>query len=87
MDKIKFENDNDGLVWNYFKKVGKLPNGFVRDYAVGLTSHDYILHVDYDTIVVQICQEKLKFLKDNRLECVYCRAMLAYDIYGKSFIR
>lgn len=88
LDKIKFENDNDKLLWNYFKKVRKLPNGFVRDYAVGLTSYDYILHVDYDTIYrPNTLKRKLKFLKDNRLECVYCRAMLAYDIYGKSLYK
>lgn len=84
LEKIKFENDDDKLLWNYFKKVGKLPNGFLRDYAVGLTSHDYILHVDYDTIYhPNTIKRKLKFLKNNRLECVYCKAMLAYDIYGK----
>ena len=27
-----------------------LPNGFKRDYAVGISSHDYIFHIDIDTI-------------------------------------
>ncbi len=88
LDKINFDNDDDKVVWNYFKKVGKLPNGFLRDYAVGLTSNDYILHVDYDTIYrPNTIKRKLKFLKDNRLECVYCKSMLAYDIYGKGLYK
>lgn len=88
LEKIKFDNDDDKLLWNYFKKVGRLPNGFVRDYAVGLTSNDYILHLDYDTIYhPNTIKRKLKFLKDNRLECVYCRSMLAYDIHGKGLYK
>lgn len=88
LEKIKFDNDNDKLLWNYFKKIGRLPNGFVRDYAVGLTSYDFILHVDYDTIYrPNTLKRKLKFLNDNRLECVYCRSMLAYDIYGKTLYK
>ena len=50
LDKINFKNDNDKVLWNYFNKSGRLPNGFMRDYAVGLTSNDYILHIDYDTL-------------------------------------
>ena len=88
LDKIKFENDGNQLLLNYFKKVGKLPNGFLRDYAIGLTSNDYILHVDYDTIYSpNTIKRKLKFLKDNKLECVYCRCMLGYDIYGKGLYK
>ena len=88
LEKINFANDDDKLLWNYFKKVGKLPNGFLRDYAVGLTSHDYILHVDYDTIYrPNTIKRKLKFLQDNRLECVYCKSMLAYDIYGRALYK
>ena len=56
----------------------------MRDYAVGLSSNDYILHVDFDTIYApKTIKKKLKFLKDNKLECVYCKNMLAYDIYGR----
>lgn len=88
LEKIKFVNDEEKLLWNYFNKVGKLPNGFLRDYAVGLTSNDYILHVDYDTIYSpKTIKRKLKFLKDNKLECIYCRCMLAYDIYGKGLYK
>ena len=43
----------------------KLPNGFKRDYAVGLTGHDYIFHIDIDTIYQpKAIQRKLRFLKE-----------------------
>ena len=32
---------------------------------VGLTSHDYILHVDYDTIYRSNMARKIKVFKDN----------------------
>ena len=38
LDKIEFNNDEDKKIWNYFKKTKKLTNGFLRDYAVGMTS-------------------------------------------------
>ena len=88
LTKIDFKDDNDKVLWNYFNKVGKLPNGFMRDYAVGLTSNEYIFHVDYDTIYSpNTIKRKLKFLKSNKLECVYCKSMLAYDIYGKQLYK
>ena len=85
LEKIKFSNDDDEkITWNYFQKMKKLTNGFKRDYAVGLTSNDYIFHIDIDTIYQpNAIQRKLRFLRENRLECVYCKEMLCYDIYGK----
>ncbi|MBE17961.1 MAG: hypothetical protein CMH79_04280 [Nitrospinae bacterium] len=88
LDKINFKNDNDKVLWNYFNKSGRLPNGFMRDYAVGLTSNDYILHIDYDTLYrPKTIRRKLNFLKNNHLECVYCREMLAYNIYNHQFYK
>ena len=88
LEKIDFPKDDKKVVWNYFNKMKKLPNGFKRDYAVGLTSHEYIFHIDIDTIYQpKAIQRKLRFLKENRLECVYCKEMLCYDIYGKEMYK
>ena len=88
LEKIEFPKDDEKIVWNFFDKMKKLTNGFKRDYAVGLTSHDYIFHIDIDTIYQpKAIQRKLRFLKENRLECVYCKAMLCYDIYGKQLYK
>ena len=88
LEKIEFPKDNDKIIWNYFKKMKILPDGFKRDYAVGMTSHDYIFHMDYDTIYrPNSIKRKLNFLKNSRLECVYCKKMLCYDIYGKTLYK
>ena len=61
----------------YFKKTNSLPNGFKRDYGVGLSSHDYILHLDVDCYYdPKVIRRKLKFLQKNRLDCVFCDSML-----------
>ena len=85
LDKIEFKEDKeDKKLWNFFNKSGLLPNGFKRDYAVGLTSNDYIFHLDFDTIYnPKVIKRKLDFLKKNKVDCTYCKSMLAYDIYGK----
>ncbi len=88
LEKINFPKDDEKIVWNYFSKMKKLPNGFKRDYAVGMTSYDYIFHLDCDTLYQPNCiQRKLKFLKQHKLDCVYCKAMLCYDIYGKELYK
>jgi hypothetical protein len=88
LEKIDFPKDDEKIVWNYHKKLNKLTNGFKRDYAVGLTSHEYIFHLDYDTIYQpNSIKRKLRFLKDNKLECIYCKDMLCYDIYGKTLYK
>lgn len=87
-DKIDFKDDDEKIVWNYHKKLKKLPNGFMRDYAVGLTSNDYILHMDIDTIYQpKTLKRKLRFLIDHKLDCVYCKSMLCYDIYAKQLYK
>ena len=61
----------------YFKKTNSLPNGFKRDYGVGLSSYDYILHLDVDCYYdPKVIRRKLKFLQKNRLDCVFCDSML-----------
>ena len=88
LDKIDFPKDEEKITWNYFDKMKVLTNGFKRDYAVGMTSYDYIFHVDVDTVYQpKAIQRKLRFLKENRLECVYCKSMLCYDIYGKELYK
>ena len=88
LDKIEFPKDDEKITWNYFDKMGTLTNGFKRDYAVGMTSHEYVFHLDIDTLYQpKAIQRKLRFLRDNRLECVYCKSMLCYDIYGKGLYK
>jgi len=70
-------DEGDKSVTNYFKKTNTLPNGFKRDYGVGLSSHDYILHLDVDCYYnPKVLRRKLKFLQKNRLDCVFCDSML-----------
>tara|TARA_Y100000389_G_C17397070_1_gene483143 strand:+ start:198 stop:1292 length:1095 start_codon:yes stop_codon:yes gene_type:complete len=88
LSKIDFPKDDEKHIWNYFNKMKILTNGFKRDYAVGMTSHDYIFHLDIDTIYQpNAIKRKLRFLKDNKLDCVYCKSMLCYDIYGKQIYK
>ena len=85
---IKFKNDEKNYTQNYFQKMKKLPNGFKRDYGVGMTSNEYILHLDIDTLYrPNTIQRKLDFLLCNKLECVYCDSMLCYDIFGKQLYK
>ena len=88
LNKIEFQNDDEKVMWNFFHKSNKLTNGFLRDYAVGMTSYDYIFHLDIDTIYQpKAIKRKLRFLKDHRLDCVYCKEMLCYDIYSKQLYK
>ena len=89
LEKIEFKDDKEEkIIWNFFNKAGILPNGFKRDYAVGLTSNDYIFHLDFDTVYnPKVIKRKLDFLKRNKIECTYCKSMLAYDIYGKQLYK
>lgn len=88
LEKIEFPKDDDKVTWNYFKKTNTLPNGFKRDYAVGMCSHEYIFHLDFDCIYQpNVLKRKLKFLRNNRLGCVYCKNMLCHDIYGKKLYK
>lgn len=88
LDKITFPKDEDKEQFNYWKRMNMLPNGFKRDYAVGLTSHDYVLHIDIDTMYQpKTIKRKVEFLMRGKLECIYCDSMLCYDIYGKKLYK
>ena len=65
IDKIEFGKNNNTLVNlnpdnkdedenkdlnNFHIKCDILPNGFKRDYGVGLASNEYILHMDVDCV-------------------------------------
>ena len=69
------------VIWSYFEKQ-KDHHMDLQDYAVGLSSNDYILSMLILTIsMVPNYQVPTKILKDNKLECVYCKNMLAYDLW------
>ena len=88
LEKIEFPKDDDKVIWNYFKKSRILPNGFKRDYAVGMTSNDYIFHLDFDCIYhPNTIKRKLKFLQKHKLGCTYCKNMLCYNIYEKQLYK
>ena len=72
----------------YKKKSKTLPNGFKRDYGTGLSSHDYIFHMNMDCIYnKKTIERKINFLKRTSAECIYCDTTLAYDIYGKELYK
>ena len=81
IEKITFTND---ILKNYMSKTRRLPNGFKRDYGVGLSSYDIMFHMDYDTSYnTGVINRKLKFMKSNNVECVYNSSILCHDFYNK----
>ena len=86
IEKIKFDNDKDDMLKNYQTKTKSLPNGFKRDYGVGMSSNDYMFHMDYDTSYnAKSLDRKLKFLKKHKVECVYCSNILCHDFHSKDY--
>jgi len=86
IEKINFPNDKEGILKNYMSKTRRLPNGFKRDYGVGMSSHDYIFHMDYDTSYhTNAIGRKLKFMRANNVECVYNSSILCHDLYSKDY--
>lgn len=86
IEKIKFDNDKDDMLKNYQTKTKSLPNGFKRDYGVGMSSNDYMFHMDYDTSYnAKSLDRKLKFLRKNKVECVYCSNILCHDFHSKDY--
>lgn len=72
----------------YQRKAKTLPNGFKRDYGCGMSSHDYIFHMNMDCIYnKKSIERKLKFLQRVGAECVFCDTTLCYDIYGKQLYK
>ena len=81
-----FENDKEESNYNYLMKVMRLPSGFKRDYAVGISSNPYILHLNYDCIYLQNdIQKKINILKKQRIDCLYSNYMITYNIRNKRF--
>ena len=82
LEKIDFkekDEEKNKFLKDYFLKTNTLPNGFKRDYGVGLTEHEYILHLDFDAHYdPKVLKRKLKFLQKSKLECIYCDSMLCY---------
>ena len=67
IDKIEFKEDKDENSKKYLLKTNTLPNGFKRDYGVGLSSHEYIFHLDIDCYYnPQDVMLKKKFLIFNQ---------------------
>jgi hypothetical protein len=89
MDQIEegYKQPNKSLL-HYQRKVKTLPNGFKRDYGSGMSSHDYIFHMNADCIYnKRAIEKKLNFLKRVGAECVFCDTNLCYDIYGKELYK
>ena len=88
IDKIDFVNDKENIIRNYQSKTSCLPNGFKRDYGVGVSSHDFMFHMDYDTSYHKnTINRKLKFLRDKNVECVYNSNVLCHDLHSKDYSR
>ena len=86
IEKISFENDKDEILKNYQIKTKRLPNGFKRDYGVGMSSHEFFFHMDCDTSYHKSSiSRKLKFLKDKKVECVYNSSVLCHDLHSKDY--
>ena len=82
-----FKQPNKSLLY-YEKKRGRLPDGFLRDYGCGMSSHDNIFHMNMDCIYnPKSIQRKLSFMKRVGAECVFCDTCLAYDMYGKELYK
>ena len=83
-----FENDKMKGEYEYHLNLLRLPSGFKRDYAVGLSSNPYILHLNFDCVYLNNdIQKKINILKKYRIECLYSDYMITYNIknrrYGK----
>tara|TARA_Y100000389_G_scaffold67460_1_gene63760 strand:+ start:10722 stop:11858 length:1137 start_codon:yes stop_codon:yes gene_type:complete len=84
--KIDFPNDKEGILKNYQTRIKRLPNGFKRDYGVGMSSNGYFFHMDYDTSYHKdAINRKLKFLKDKKVNCVYNSNILCHDFHSKDY--
>jgi len=89
MDQILegYKQPNKSYLY-YEKKRNKLPNGFLRDYGCGMSSHNNIFHMNMDCIYhPKSITRKESFLKRVGGECIYCDITLAYDIYGKELYK
>ena len=90
LEKIDFPNDKEKILWNYQARTKRLPNGFKRDYGVGMSSHDFMFHMDYDTSYhTNAIGRKLRFMKysplHNKVDCVYNSSILCHDFHNKDY--
>jgi len=89
MDKIEegYKQPNkSGL--QYQRKCKTLPNGFKRDYGSGLSTHNFIFHMNADCIYnKKSIERKLNFMKKVGAECIYCDTTLCYDMHGKELYK
>lgn len=84
LDKITFKNDPQGIKEKYQHKINHLPNGFKRDYGVGMASSDYIFHLDYDTAYhPKTLNRKLNYLQRVKVGCIFCDSLLCMDTSSK----
>jgi len=82
-----YNQPNKSLLY-YEKKRYRLPDGFLRDYGCGMSSHDNIFHMNMDCIYnPKTIERKINFMKRVGAECIYCDTTLAYDIYGKELYK
>jgi len=89
MDKIEeeYKQPNKSEL-QYQRKCKTLPNGFKRDYGCGMSSYDYIFHMNADCIYnKKSIEKKINFIKSVGAECIYCDTTLCYDIYGKELYK
>ena len=81
-----FENDQKEAEYNYHLKMLRLPSGFKRDYAVGISSNPYILHLNYDCIYLQNnIQKKINILKKQNIDCLYSNYLITYNVKNRRF--
>jgi len=81
-----FENDQKRGEFEYHLAKLRLPSGFKRDYAVGLSSNPYILHLNFDCIYLQNdIKKKINILKKQRIECLYSDYMITYHIKNRKY--
>ena len=78
----EYKQPNKSLLY-YEKKRKSLPNGFLRDYGCGMSSHENIFHMNADCIYhPRSIVRKEDFRRRTSADCVYCDTTLCYDIYG-----
>jgi len=83
---LEFENDQKKGEYEYHLNLLRLPSGFKRDYAVGLSSNPYILHLNFDCVYLNNdIKKKINILKNKRIECLYSDYMITYNIKNNQF--
>ena len=85
-NNVTFENDQKRGEYEYHLNLLRLPGGFKRDYAIGLSSNPYILHLNFDCIYLENdITKKINIIKKKRIECLYSDYMITYNIKNRKF--